>query len=63
MEGIRFVTDESGKKIAEQLDLDRYGELWEAFYDQLLLEQRRDEKREPFAVVDRRLRKQGSLRG
>ena len=36
MEGIRFITDEKGKKVAVQIDLDRYGELWEDIHDQLV---------------------------
>jgi hypothetical protein len=55
MEGIHFVTNEKGKKIAVQIDLDRYGDLWEDFYDQLVAEQRKDEKSIPFDVVRRRL--------
>jgi len=37
-----FVTNEKGKKIAVQIDLDRYDDLWEDFYDQLVAEQRKD---------------------
>lgn len=59
MEGIHFVTDE----IAVQLDLDRYGELWEDIYDQILIERRRPEKRESFDTVEKRLIKTGKLRG
>lgn len=63
MEGIQFVTDAKGKKIAVQIDLDRYGELWEDLYDQLLVEERRNDKREPFEAVEKRLIKAGKLRG
>ncbi len=63
MEGIHFVTNAKGKKIAVQIDLDRYGELWEDVYDQLLVEQRRHEKRESFSAVEKRLIKAGKLRG
>ncbi len=63
MEGIRFVTDEKGEKVAVQLDLEQYGELWEELYDQILVEQRVKEKREPFAAVEKRLRRQGKIRG
>ncbi len=62
MEGIRFVTDEKGEKVAVQLDLERYGELWEELYDQILLEQRAQEKSEPFEAVEKRLIRQGKLR-
>ena len=63
MEGIHFVTNEKGKKVAVQIDLDRYGELWEDLYDRLLVEQRRHDKREPFEAVEKRLIKAGKLRG
>jgi len=63
MEGIHFVTDEKGRKIAVQIDLERHGEMWEDFYDALTLEQRKDEPRESFASVEKRLVKQGKLRG
>ena len=63
MQGIRFVTDENGEKVAVQLDLGRYGELWEDLYDQILVESRADEKCESFDSVVRRLKKEGKLRG
>jgi hypothetical protein len=33
MEGIQFVTDDKGKKVAVQIDLERYGELWEDIHE------------------------------
>ncbi len=63
MEGIRFVTDENGDKIAVQLDLERYGDLWEDIYDQILVRSRKAEKREPFEAIEKRLVKAGKLRG
>lgn len=63
MEGIHFVTNEKGKRVAVQIDLDRHGDLWEDFYDQLLVEQRRQDKREPFEALEKRLIKAGKLRG
>ena len=63
MRGIHFVTDESGAKVAVQIDLETYGELWEDFYDALTLVERKDEPRESFDVVERRLVDQGKLRG
>ncbi len=63
MEGIRFVTDEKGEKVAVLLDLERYGELWEDIYDQILIERRKGEKRESFDAVEKRLIKTGKLRG
>ena len=33
MQGIQFVTNDKGKKIAVMIDLRKYGEIWEDFYD------------------------------
>ena len=63
MEGIRFVTDENGEKVAVQLDLHRYGDVWEDIYDQLLVRKRKAEKRETFEAVEKRLVKSRKLRG
>jgi hypothetical protein len=62
MEGIQFITNEKGEKIAVQIDLGRHGEVWEDFYDQLVAEERKNEKRVPLSEVRRRLVKAGKLR-
>jgi hypothetical protein len=62
MEGIHFVTNEKGKKVAVQIDLERYGELWEDFYDQLVAHERKDDERIPLSQVRKRLVKAGKLR-
>ena len=62
MQGIHFVTDEKGQKVAVQLDLEIYGDLWEDFYDQLTARRRADEKREPIDAVRRRITQRGKLR-
>lgn len=43
MKGINFVTDDNNHKIAVQIDLNLYGDLWEDFYDRILIEQRKNE--------------------
>ncbi|HVT45920.1 MAG TPA: hypothetical protein VMT00_16205 [Thermoanaerobaculia bacterium] len=63
MEGIRFLTDEKGHKVAVQIDLERYGEMWEDFYDQLVAEERKDDKRIPLSALRKRLVRAGKLRG
>jgi hypothetical protein len=63
MEGIQFVTDDSGRKTAVLIDLKKYGELWEDFYDSLVAKQRAEEPRETFESVRERLEKQGKLDG
>ena len=40
MTGIHFVTDEKGRKVAVQIDLKKYGALWEDFRDGLVAESR-----------------------
>jgi hypothetical protein len=63
MEGIQFVTDDKGRKTAVLIDLKKFGELWEDFYDALIARQRADEPRESLEVVREKLRQQGKLDG
>ena len=63
MQGIQFVTDDKGQKVAVQINLKKFGELWEDFYDNLLFDKRRLEPREPIASVKERLKRQGKLHG
>ncbi len=49
MRGVHFVTDADGKKVAVQLDLEEWGELWEDIYDGMLLREREGEPTRPFA--------------
>lgn len=62
MQGIQYVTDDKGQKIAVQINLKKFGEIWEDFFDNLLLRQRADEPRESLDSVKDRLKKQGKLR-
>lgn len=63
MEGIQFVTNDKGQKVAVMIDLKKYGDLWEDFADSLTARLRADEPRESLASVKQRLRKQGKLDG
>jgi hypothetical protein len=63
MRDIQFVVDEKGRKRAVVIDLQKYGALWEDFYDTLIARQRAGEPRESLAAVKRRLRRAGKLRG
>lgn len=63
MQGIRYVTDEKGQRVAVLIDLKRHGDLWEDFYDAVTARLRADEPRESLEAVKRRLRKQGKLGG
>jgi hypothetical protein len=63
MEGIQFLTNDKGEKVAVQIDLRRYGDLWEDVYDSLTARKRAKEPREPLASVKERLIKQKKLNG
>jgi mRNA-degrading endonuclease RelE of RelBE toxin-antitoxin system len=62
LEGIHFLVNERGEKTAVQIELKKYGELWEDFYDSLMAKARSDEPRESLESVRQRLLDQGKLR-
>jgi len=43
MEGIQFVINDKGEKTAVIIDLIKHGELWEEFYDNLIVKMRKNE--------------------
>jgi hypothetical protein len=47
--------DDSGEKTAVVIDLKKYGDLWEDFYDSLVARLRADEPRESLESVKERL--------
>lgn len=55
MKGVQFLTDDSGNKTAVLIDLKRYAQLWEDFYDVALARARAGEPRESLASVKQRL--------
>ncbi len=61
MNGIQFVTDDKGRKVAVQLDLKKHRELWEDIEDVLVSRSRRNEKRIPLEKVKAALIKSGKL--
>jgi PHD/YefM family antitoxin component YafN of YafNO toxin-antitoxin module len=61
MEGIQFLTNDKGKKVAVLIDLRKYGELWEDLYDSLTARRRAREPRESLNSVKKRLRKHTKL--
>ena len=63
MSGISFVVDENGKKTAAVIDLRRHGQLWEDFYDALLVAARAHEPRESLAEVKRRMQARARANG
>ena len=63
MQGIQYVTNDKGRRVAVMIDLQRHGRVWEDFYDTLVGRLRADDPRESLATVKRRLRRQGRLHG
>ena len=61
MEGIQFITNKKGKRIAVQIDLVKYGELWDDIADCITARKRVHEPRESLDSVKKRLRQQGKL--
>ena len=61
MEGIRYVTDENGNKVAVQIDLDKYGQLWEDLCDSIIAESRKGEERTDWEEVKKDLKDEGKL--
>lgn len=65
MTGIQYVTDAKGRRVAVQIDLNRYAkyrEVWEDLEDVLISETRKKEKRIPLEKVKANLVKSGKLR-
>jgi predicted nucleic-acid-binding protein len=63
MGGIQFVIDDKGNKSAVIIDLSKYSDLWEDFYDCLIAHQGRKETRESLNSVKKRLQRAGKLNG
>jgi hypothetical protein len=62
MNGIQFVTDEKGRKVAVQINLKKHGALLEDFWDGLISESRRKEKGIPLQQIKADLLNRGRLR-
>ena len=61
MEGIRYLVNEKQQPVAVQIDLEKYGELWEDFYDVLVAQARRQEESIPLEEVIEELKASGKL--
>jgi len=48
MTGIRYVTDEQGRRVAVQIDLEEHRELWEDIEDALVARERASEEATPY---------------
>ncbi len=61
MEGIRYLVNEEQQPVAVQIDLEKYGELWEDFYDVLVAQARRQEESIPLEEVIEEFKAFGKL--
>ncbi len=61
MEGVNFVTNDHSERIAVMIDLNKYGELWEDFYDCLVAEQRKDDETISLDDFKKELKNEGKL--
>ena len=61
MNGIQFVTDGKGRKVAVQIDLKKHGALLEEFWDGLISESRRREKTIPYEQYRAKRRQRRSV--
>lgn len=55
MIGFQFVVDDKGNKSAVIIDLNKYSDLWEDFYDCLVAHNRRKEHRESLKSVKKQI--------
>jgi hypothetical protein len=62
MNGIQFVTDEKGRKVAVQIDLKKHGAALQDFWDGLISESRRKEKGIPLEKIKADLVRRGRVR-
>jgi len=62
VKGVQFVVDENGEKTAVVIDLKKFSEVWEDFYDSAIARKRQSEPRETIESVKKRLRRRGKLR-
>lgn len=61
MKGIRYLVDEKQEKVAVQIDLKKYGQLWEDFYDAIVAEARKGEETISWKELKRELKNEGKL--
>lgn len=62
MDGIFYLTDEHNNRKFVQIDLEKYGQIWEDFYDGLLSETTKGEEAYPLAEIIEALEKDGNLK-
>lgn len=62
MTGIKFITDENGRKTAAVIDLKKHNALWQDIEDVLVSQSRRNERRIPLEEVKASLIVSGKFR-
>jgi hypothetical protein len=62
LKGVQFVVDENVQRTAVMIDLKKYSEVWEDFYDIAVAREREHEPRESFDSVRKRLCRREKLR-
>jgi hypothetical protein len=55
VKGVKFIFDDEGNKKAVLIDLKKHGEIWEDFYDTLLVKERESETRESLEEVKKKV--------
>jgi hypothetical protein len=63
MNDIQYIVDDDGTKRAVIIDLDKFRDLWEDFYDSLIARSRANEPRESLNTVKKHLSRAGKLNG
>ncbi len=63
MNDIQYIVDDKGTKRAVIIDLDKFRDLWEDFYDSLIASRRANEPRESLNTVKKHLPRAGKLNG
>ena len=61
MDGILYLVDDSNKKRYVQIDLEKYGEIWEDFHDLIIANSREKEPTITFEELEKELIEEGLL--
>lgn len=61
MDGIMFLSDEKNENRFVQIDLNKYGEIWEDFYDGLMAEMAKGEPTISIEELGQQLKSKGLL--
>jgi hypothetical protein len=61
MKGISYITDDKNRKVAAVIDLKKYGQYWEDFYDYITAEMRKNEKKTSLEDFKKELKREGKL--